>query len=66
MLVAYLTAWGALSLNRLLVWEIPFFGLSLPLLRFMISLPLPLIAGLVARRLWRYQSRHLRNRASEG
>lgn len=48
-LIAFLTAWGALSVNRILVWEVPLLGSELVLTRIAVSLPLPLLAGLVAR-----------------
>jgi len=48
-LMAFLIAWATISVNRLLVWEIPFMGFEFGLLRFVSSLPLPLIAGLSAR-----------------
>lgn len=50
-LVAYLTAWTTLSLNRVVVWEIPFLGVEFALLRVTLSLPIAIIAGLIARRL---------------
>ena len=50
-LVSYLTAWSTLSLMRLIVWEIPFLGVRFALLRFVICLPMGIIAGLAARRL---------------
>lgn len=51
LLVAYITSWALLGVQRLLVWDIPFMGLEFSVLRFLISLPLPFIAGLIARRL---------------
>ncbi len=50
-LVAYITAWATLGLQRILIWDVPFMGAEFALLRFAVSLPLPVIAGLVARRL---------------
>lgn len=50
-LVAYITAWATLGLQRILVWDVPFMGAEFALLRFAISLPLPVVAGLIARRL---------------
>ena len=52
-LIAYLTAWSTLSLMRLMVWEIPFLGVKFALLRFTISVPAAIVAGLLARRLAR-------------
>lgn len=50
-LVAYITAWALNGFSRILVWEIPVLGPEFAALRFLASLPLPLLAGLVARRL---------------
>ncbi|AGM41149.1 hypothetical protein SPISAL_05275 [Spiribacter salinus M19-40] len=43
----YLTAWSVLGIQRVLIWELPFFGLDFVVLRLLVSLPLPLIAGLL-------------------
>ena len=48
--VAFVVAWGALGMNRLLVWEIPFLGFETAGLRWMLALPLPIVAGLFVRR----------------
>lgn len=48
-LVAYLTSWSVLGLNRILVWEIPLLGWDFVVLRVVASLPLAVIAGLAAR-----------------
>ncbi|MCG6877267.1 MAG: permease [Betaproteobacteria bacterium] len=48
-LVAYLTSWSVLGLNRILVWEIQLIGPHFVALRVVASLPLALIAGLAAR-----------------
>ena len=50
-LVAYIAAWSLIGVYRLVIWEIPMMGLDLSILRFLVSIPLPLIAGLAARRL---------------
>ena len=47
--VAFITSWTLLGYTRALVWEIPFFGLDYVLWRSLVALPLPLIAGLLAR-----------------
>ena len=52
-LICYLTSWTTISVLRLLIWEIPFLGLNFSLLRFTISLPMGIVAGLLARRLAR-------------
>jgi uncharacterized membrane protein YraQ (UPF0718 family) len=48
-IVAFITSWTLLAYTRALVWEIPFFGLDFVLWRTVISLPLPIIAGIGAR-----------------
>ncbi|KQN73465.1 permease [Devosia sp. Leaf64] len=48
-LIAFLTAWGALSASRVLIWEIPLLGSDFVLTRLLVTLPLPLMAGLIAR-----------------
>jgi uncharacterized membrane protein YraQ (UPF0718 family) len=47
--ICYLVAWALLGLNRMIVWEVPFMGLEFSVLRFVISLPLPFIAGWIGR-----------------
>lgn len=47
--VTYLTAWSVLGLHRLVIWELPLLGPDFVLARALASLPLPLLAGLVAR-----------------
>ncbi len=48
-LVAYLTAWAMLGVQRMLVWEIPFMGTDFALLRITCVAALPVLAGLMAR-----------------
>lgn len=50
-MIAYITAWSTMGLQRILVWDVPFMGAEFSLTRFLISLPLPILAGLIARRL---------------
>lgn len=45
--VTYLTAWGVLGVQRAVVWDLPFFGAEFTGLRLLVSLPLPLLAGLL-------------------
>jgi uncharacterized membrane protein YraQ (UPF0718 family) len=54
--VAFITSWSVLSLLRLVIWDIPLIGLELSLVRLVTSLPLPLLAGVLARLLARYIS----------
>ena len=48
-LVAYVAAWSLIGIYRLVIWEIPMMGLDLSLLRFLVSIPLPILAGMSAR-----------------
>jgi uncharacterized membrane protein YraQ (UPF0718 family) len=50
-LVAFIVSWSMLGMQRILVWDVPFMGADFSLLRFVVSLPLPVLAGLIARRL---------------
>lgn len=50
-MVAYIIAWATLGLQRILIWDVPFMGPEFAILRFLVSLPLPIVAGLIARRL---------------
>lgn len=59
-LLAFLSAWALIGLNRVIVWELPLLGPDLTLLRLCVSLPLPIIAGLIARRVGRHPALALR------
>lgn len=48
-LVAYITAWSLLGFVKMTVWELPLMGLDFTLVRVLVCLPLPLLAGLLAR-----------------
>lgn len=48
-LVAYITAWALLGVAKLVVWEIPLMGSEFAWIRFLVSMPLPIIAGVLAR-----------------
>lgn len=50
-LVAYVTAWALNGVSRILVFEAPLLGPEFALLRLGASLPLPVLAGALARRL---------------
>lgn len=50
-LVTYIAAWSMMGLQRILVWDVPFMGAEFSLVRFAISLPLAILAGLIARAL---------------
>ncbi|MEM7774452.1 MAG: permease [Pseudomonadota bacterium] len=47
--VAFLTGWSLIALHRVVVWELPLMGPDVVGLRILISLPLPVLAGLQAR-----------------
>ena len=49
--VTYVTAWMFLGVTRMLVWEVPFMGADFAVLRYAVSLVLPILAGLLVRRL---------------
>jgi uncharacterized membrane protein YraQ (UPF0718 family) len=51
--IAFVTSWTLLGYTRALVWEMPFFGTEFVLWRILITLPLPVLAGLLARIAWR-------------
>lgn len=50
-LVAYVSAWALNGVSRILVFEAPLLGPEFALVRFAASLPLPVLAGALARRL---------------
>jgi uncharacterized membrane protein YraQ (UPF0718 family) len=47
--VAFVTSWTLVGYTRALVWELPFFGGHFVIWRIIEALPLPIIAGLLAR-----------------
>jgi uncharacterized membrane protein YraQ (UPF0718 family) len=47
--VAFLTGWALLAIHRLVAWELPLLGPRLAVLRYGVSLALPVAAGLLAR-----------------
>ena len=49
--IAFITSWTLLGYARVLVWELPFFGGEFVVWRIIISIPLPIVAGLLARML---------------
>lgn len=52
-LIAYLTSWALIGLNRVIVWELPLMGVEFTAIRILVCLPLPILAGLLARALVR-------------
>jgi uncharacterized membrane protein YraQ (UPF0718 family) len=47
--VAFIVSWTLIGYTRALVWELPFFGPYFVIWRIIAALPLPIIAGLLAR-----------------
>lgn len=47
--VSFIVSWNLIGYTRALVWELPFFGGDFVIWRMVEALPLPLIAGLLAR-----------------
>ncbi len=47
--VAFITSWMLLGYTRALVWELPFFGPDFVVWRILVSIPLPFVAGVLAR-----------------
>jgi uncharacterized membrane protein YraQ (UPF0718 family) len=47
--IAFITSWTLLGYARVLVWEWPFFGAEFVIWRIIISIPLPVVAGVLAR-----------------
>ncbi|MBX6327933.1 MAG: permease [Pseudolabrys sp.] len=47
--VAFITCWTLCGYTRALVWELPFFGPHFVIWRIVEALPLPLLAGFLAR-----------------
>ena len=47
--IAFITSWTLLGYARILVWELPFFGGEFVFWRTVISIPLPIVAGLLTR-----------------
>lgn len=52
-LIAFISAWSLLGFNRLIVWELPLLGVHFTVVRYLACLPLPLLAGYIARYLSR-------------
>jgi len=50
-LIAYITGWSLLGVQRVLVWELPLMGGDFVLIRVLACLPLPILAGWLASRI---------------
>jgi len=51
-LVSYLTAWSLLGFQRLIMWEFPFLGAQVVLVRLLASILFPFLAGWLSALLW--------------
>jgi uncharacterized membrane protein YraQ (UPF0718 family) len=51
-MVSYLTAWSLFGLQRVIMWELPFLGLSVVVVRAASSFVFPLLAGWISSYLW--------------
>ncbi len=47
--VAFIVSWTLIGYTRALVWELPFFGYEFVIWRIVAAIPLPLLAGVLAR-----------------
>ena len=47
--VVFVTTWAVIGYQRALVWELPFLGPDFMIWRIIVSLPLPFVAGMLAR-----------------
>jgi len=47
--VAFIVSWTLIGYTRALVWELPFFGSDFVLWRIVAAVPLPILAGILAR-----------------
>lgn len=48
-IVALIVGWSLIGYSRAIVWEVPFFGVEFVGWRVLLAIPLPIIAGLLAR-----------------
>ncbi len=51
-LVSYLTAWGLFGLQRIIMWELPFLGARVVLIRVAASILFPFLAGVISQFFW--------------
>ncbi len=52
-MVAFISGWSLLGLNRTLIWEFSFLPADLVWTRYLLSLPIPILLGLAVRLFWR-------------
>lgn len=48
-LIAYVTSWSTMGLQRVFMWEVPLMGVEFAAIRFVSSIPLGFVAGLLSR-----------------
>ncbi|PPR78748.1 MAG: hypothetical protein CFH01_00807 [Alphaproteobacteria bacterium MarineAlpha2_Bin1] len=51
-LITFITAWTTISFTRTIAWEIPLMGTDFTVIRFLSSLILPIIAGVLYRKVF--------------
>src|SRR5436305_1830948 len=51
---AFVISWTLIGYTRAIVWELPFFGFEFVSWRILFSLPLPILAGAMARAIWKF------------
>lgn len=49
-IISFIVAWSLLGVNRTVIWELSFLEADFVLLRYLLCLPLPILAGWAARR----------------
>ena len=47
--IAYVTAWSVIGIHRVVIWELPVLGHEFVIVRVLTALPLPVLAGALAR-----------------
>ena len=52
-IIAFVTSWSLLGLNRTIIWEISFLKYEFVAYRYLICLPMPVLFGLIAARVLR-------------
>lgn len=50
-IIAYITGWALVGVERAIVWELPLMGPEFTALRYVVCLPGPLLAALIARQI---------------
>ncbi|GAA6180471.1 hypothetical protein NBRC116594_19090 [Shimia sp. NS0008-38b] len=52
-LISFVTAWNLLGVNRTVIWEISFLPIEFVTLRVLLCLPVPILVGFAAHRIFR-------------